>query len=462
MDYLKWMVIFSIPCLALPIKYLILLGVVGVALADSRIVPYEFVYYMRFMPMGVLCLRTLIDLKAKRMAWNNTFSMVKVWIPFLGFALFSVMYSLEPSLSIQRVLSAFFVLIGFGVGIPLYLPDSKRMLKVLFLLSLVLGAAVLYCLSLAGHESAVSTIEDYDRLYGIFRNPNTLGILCMQLFFLLIYLYQKGRDKVLGKIILGVMIAVGVALVASGSRASAVGLVAGLIVLMRGNSQTKRRNLLTVAMLILILVSIVLVAGYFLPSYSVGLFRTDTAGRSGLWQRAWDIYIENSFFGTGFGNGQLLFAADATYLRSIGIYVADPHNSFLQLLIELGFVGLGLAVFAFGIAILRGWRFHYYFEDPQLGVVLSAAIIGSLVDSLFETWLFGFGNAATVPFWLFLGMISQLTDRAAIRAKQMSAMVRYREAMLFSSARIQSGKRRGVKALKGWKDRKVVGTSTMH
>ncbi len=447
MTDLFWLTLFGIPCLVLPVKYLILLGVVGVGIADSRIVPIQFVYYLRFMPMGILCLRVLTDLHVKRTPWNNTFFMIKVWLPFLGFASFSAMYSLDPSLSMQRVLTAIFVLIGFGMGIPLYFLDSKKILEVLHLLTLVMGAAVLYSLSLAGHQSTASPVNDYERLSGIFNNPNTLGILCMQLFFILIYLYQKRKDEILGKFIFAVVLAVGTTMVASGSRASALGLVTGLIVLIGGNSQTRRRTFSTVSMVILILVSIFLVVGYFLPAYSGGLFRTDTAGRSVLWQRSWEVYNDGSFWGTGFGNGLRVFAADATYLRSIGIYAPDPHNSFLHLLIELGFVGLGLALLAVVVTARRAWKCRRYFEDSELGVVLSAVIIGSLVNSFFETWLFSFGNSATVPFWLFLGMLCQQTDRAAIGAKQMSAKVRYREAMLFSSANMKRRKHRSVSAL---------------
>jgi O-antigen ligase len=452
MDYLQWIMLFSIPCLVIPIKYLILLGVVGVGMADSKMVSAEFMYYLRFMPMGILCLRILAGLKAKRPGWNNLFFMVKIWLPFLGFALFSVMFAREPSLAMQRILTAIFVLMGFGMGIPLYFRNTKKMLEILYLLALVMGAGVLYSLSFAsGQQPTSSPMGDYERLSGIFKNPNTLGILCMQLFFVLIYLYQKRRDKILGKLILPVILAVGTTMVASGSRASAVGCVVGLIVFIGGNSRTRRGTFSTVSMVILMLISIFLVAGYFLPAYSGGLFRTDTAGRSVLWERAWEVYADGSILGAGFGNGLEVFAADAAYLRSIGIYAPDPHNSFLHLLVELGFIGLGLTLAAFALTARRTWKCQQCFDDPDLGVALSAVIAGSLVNSFFETWLFSFGNSATVPFWLFLGMLSHQTDMATMRAKQMAAMVRYREGMLFSSANTKRRKVVSVSTLNGKK-----------
>jgi O-antigen ligase len=447
---LVWLSLLGIPCLILPIRYLILLGVVGVGMGDSKLVPYEFMYYLRFLPMGVLCLRTLTDLHLKRLSVKQPLLMAKIWLPLLGFALFSVMYALEPSLSIQRFLSAVFVLMGFGIGIPLYFPNLKKMVGVLDLIAFVMAVAILYSLFWAPRQELTSSYtQDRERLYGIFNNPNTLGILCMQLFFILIYLYQKRKDEVLGKFIFGVMIAVGIALVASGSRASALGLMVGLIVMTWRGSRIGRRPFPTVVRMVLILMSIFLLAGFFFPTYFGSLFRSDSAGRSVLWERAWRLYEDGPFLGTGFGNGHIVFAADLAYLRSIGIYAPDPHNSFLQLLLELGFIGVGLAAFGFVVSLRRAIKYHRVFEDPELGTILLAVIVGSLVNSLFETWLFSFGNSATVPFWFFLGMLCQQTDRAAIRGKLMFPMVRYREAMLFSSANAKRRKVVSVSTLNG-------------
>lgn len=462
MDYLPWILLFSIPCLIIPIRYLILLGVVGVGMADSRMVSYDFIYYLRFLPMGILCLRTLADLHVKRLPSNHPFFMAKIWLPLLGFALFSVMYALDPSLSIQRLLSAVFVLIGFGIGIPLYFSNAKKMIEVLHLITFVMAAAILYSLHLAPQQELASSYsQDPERLYGIFNNPNTLGILCMQLIFVLIYLYQKRKDEVLGKFIFGVMIAVGIALVASGSRASGLGFVIGLIVFTWRSSRIGRRPFSTVLTMILALMSIFLLAGYFLPEYFGSLFRTGTAGRPFLWQRAWELYREGPFLGTGFGNGQIIFAADPAYLRTIGIYAPDPHSSFMLLLLELGFVGIVLAAIGFVVSLRRAFKFHQYFEDPELGSILSAIIIGSLVNSFFETWLFNFGNSATVPFWFFLAMLCQQADRAEVRTRLMFPVVRYRQAKQFSSASVEVRKRRGVEALKDEMNRKRVSTNSM-
>jgi len=284
-----------------------------------------------------------------------------------------------------------------------------------------MGGTILYSLLVTpGHESVSGSQEDYERLYGIFRNPNTLGLLAMQLMFILIYFWQKKREEVIGKFSFGVAITVGVTMVATGSRASALGFTVGLLVLILGYTRVQKKTLPAVWSVLLVLVSMFLVAGYFFPEYSGGLFRTDSAGRSVLWDWTWQAYQNGPFLGVGFGNGAEVFARDALYLKSKGLYAAEAHNSFLALLLELGFIGVGLVLYGFLTLVIRVWKFLPYFEDPKLGIALLAAIFASLVNSVFETWIFNFGNASTVPFWLFVAMVSHQATQAQLRIRYAS------------------------------------------
>jgi hypothetical protein len=56
------------------------------------------------------------------------------------------------------------------------------------------------------------------------------------------------------------------------------------------------------------------------------------------------------------------------------------------------------------------------FEDKRLGAALLGVVIASLTNALFESWLFGFGSASTIPFWLFLALLSHQADVARCRA----------------------------------------------
>jgi hypothetical protein len=90
--------------------------------------------------------------------------------------------------------------------------------------------------------------------------------------------------------------------------------------------------------------------------------------------------------------------------------------------VDLGFVGVILAGIPFVIIIRKAWKFLVWFDDPNLGIALFAVVGGSLANGLFEGWLFGFGSAATVPFWLLLAMLSHQTYQAKLKATYVGSL----------------------------------------
>jgi hypothetical protein len=122
----------------------------------------------------------------------------------------------------------------------------------------------------------------------------------------------------------------------------------------------------------------------------------------------------------GFGASDGLFARDAVYLRSIGIHISGPHSSLFRLLVDLGILGVVVATLAIGRLLRHVWRYLRWFGDPRFGASLLGVVAASLVNSFFESWLFAFGSASTVPFWFFLALLSYQADAARVRT------VRYR------------------------------------
>ena len=90
----------------------------------------------------------------------------------------------------------------------------------------------------------------------------------------------------------------------------------------------------------------------------------------------------------------------------------------MRLLVDLGFVGVALALGAFVATLLQAWRYVRFSRVPELGAALLGATVAGLVNSLFEDWLFGFGSASTVPFWFFLAMLSYQADLAHARVRE--------------------------------------------
>lgn len=388
----------------MPNRVLIFMSVLGVMLTDTPLVPKEAIYFSRFVPSGVLAFRCLHLMLSKGAVSN--YLLVKAWLPFILLSLLSIGYSIDPSLSAQRLLSAAFIVCGFGVGIPLFFPTNTDHQQLIRLIGLLLGSAVLYSLYLTATGSS-HVVQG--RTSGVFRNPNTLGLMAMQAAFLVFFWWQR-ESGAKRKALFVVLLSIVAVLVLSGSRASTLGLAVGALVYVRTLARLERRRLRTIFHLAVVGVILLLVSDSMFPGFFDSLLRTDTSGRTILWERAWTLAQDNLFLGVGFSASDEVFNRDARYLRSIGIYVFGPHSSVMRLLVDLGLVGVGFAAWAFFGILRRVWRYLPYFDDPLLGAALLSAVIASLTDSLFESWLFGFGSAPTVPFWLLLSLLAYQTD----------------------------------------------------
>ena len=419
------MILISVPCLILPINILIGLSIIGVMLADTRIIPKDLIYFSRFVPVGILCLRALAYLVAKKSFKQESYYFVKMWVPFLVLSFISTLYSLQPFITFQRALSALFAIVGFGIAIPLYLPKSSGRSDIIKIASVVIGASILYSLYLGSWGTAMMLEGgEFDRMYGIYINPNTLGLMAMQVFFLLVYWWLRERRDWYRWVLFIVIMLVGVTVLVSGSRASVLGACVGLLMFLKGNRDIYRTAYNRVWTLGLILISAYLIAGYFFPEYLGSVFRTETASRTILWKRAWILSKDAPYLGVGFGGSDPLFAQDAAYLKRIGVAVFGSHSSVMKLLVDLGFIGILLCGFPFALIIYQTWKYLPGFEDPKLGLVLLSFIVASMTDAIFEGWLFGFGSASTVPFWFFLALLCHQAYEAKSRVKLWRGYVR--------------------------------------
>jgi O-antigen ligase len=413
----QWLLLagLGVLCFTLPNALLVPLSVAAVMMADTELLPRTFIYFARFVPIGILALKSLAAFSRKKALVTHPF-ILRAWAPFLALSGVSLIYSTDPWLSAQRYVSALLVFIGFGMGIPLFFPKIQHMRRVINLVGLLMALAIVYSVTQLPSEEAHIVMDGHSRGSGVFRNPNTFGLLAMQAVFLLVYLWQRETRSLKKHTFLVVTIIVGASVLLSGSRASVLGLVIGLLVLVRANltfGTKARSNLLRLVVFVGVML---LVVETVFPQYLGALFRAETWSRSVLWQRAWALAQDNLWFGVGFAGSDGLFARDAHYLESVGISLSGAHSSLFRLLVDLGIVGVALAFIAFERIWRYGWRSIKMFEDRRLGAALLGAVAASLTNALFESWLFGFGSASTIPFWLFLALLSHQADVARYRA----------------------------------------------
>jgi len=151
---------------------------------------------------------------------------------------------------------------------------------------------------------------------------------------------------------------------------------------------------------LLLTVLLLTVLASVLPATHVPLlerFTVSDSGRSSAWVEMVHLWQERPLTGWGFGTTDQLLP---TYMQSIQTVFngANAHNAYVQVLFELGPVGVGIVVGAIALA-LKNLRTPSsdYFEAAVFGGVVSGVI-----NQLFESGLTSAGSIIAFNFWLLV------------------------------------------------------------
>jgi O-antigen ligase len=85
--------------------------------------------------------------------------------------------------------------------------------------------------------------------------------------------------------------------------------------------------------------------------------------------------------------------------------VPEPHNLFLAVWLETGFIGL----LAFLGLLFRALKNAWLWREEKSTALFGALLIGTLTYGLFDTPLFG--NGLAYIFWLNMGALLFLTGK---------------------------------------------------
>lgn len=143
-------------------------------------------------------------------------------------------------------------------------------------------------------------------------------------------------------------------------------------------------------------------------------------GRVALWEKADQLIALNPVLGTGYNAFWISNNLDAEYLwRSLGVNsgaVFNFHNTFRDILVDLGFVGLAL----FGIVALTATLRLFYkvmVEPNFLGILCCTLVVFQLPRLNFE--MIGFSNMHTLTLLIFIvfGYAFRPTQLPAVGAR---------------------------------------------
>ena len=133
------------------------------------------------------------------------------------------------------------------------------------------------------------------------------------------------------------------------------------------------------------------------------------------WGQAFVMFLENPILGKGYGAFAMLYEEDVALVGSYTAqYQLGAHSEYLQVMAELGIVGLGVWVWL-NLAFLRyGFRALKTIDDGfyrSVVIGLMAAEISLMVHFTVNNLLNG--DAIGVPFWGIYGLLPAVVQMAA-------------------------------------------------
>ena len=338
---------------------------------------------------------------ANTMGYKNIFSPL-FYLVYMGLGFVSFTWSTDPGFSalqwlmtFQSLVFAYYfiksikVLDSFFAGhnIRLYhlLGNSVFVLQFVFVAGMWIDPDIFFRLTNGGEEA---------RLGGVMMNPNELGMLAgVGVACLIFDLYrQQNNAWTIVKIII-----IMYALYMTGSRSSLIGV---LLIIFFHINQTKKKGLKMAIMGGVLLVipfainQIILKGG---DKERMEEILTLT-GRLPFWQALITEGLPREPM-LGFGYMRINYK---DFFQSVHTYPGKmTHNTFMQVLMNLGFVGLCVAIFQ------MFFTFHAFFsENKETRLMLIGIFIPVLINSFTEFGIFGESNYGILFYQMMIFSVS--------------------------------------------------------
>lgn len=344
--------------------------------------------------------------KVAQKFFTNDFSLSQSIFLFIAANLMAVVFSSNPSLSINT----FFLKLAEYILIFIIVVDTVNTKKRFSLVVCVLLFSLLF-IGLDGFFQVITKQDLFrhrrlfqSRVTASFINPNDLGSYLITVIPLVLSMIFVNFNKKLKALLLVTALVVLSALMLTNSKGAWFAFLAALLF---SGFYIKKRYVLYI-LLALFAIGLILPLAFNFSSISLVKRMVSFSGDAGaidrkfLWLAALRMFYAKPLFGVGLGtfmeNYQKFWLQPTTE-------IAYAHNCYLQMLAETGFIGLGaflLLLFIWLrkslIRLLRPSNSFYYFSFMGLTVGLIAYLLNSFVDTNF------YSLPIAVLFWFILGM----------------------------------------------------------
>jgi hypothetical protein len=170
----------------------------------------------------------------------------------------------------------------------------------------------------------------------------------------------------------------------------------------------------------------VVLLGLFLLSAGTGVRErarslfdlSENLGRSRIWQANIDMIRDRPLLGWGYGNYRKF--REPYYQRyPEADTTAHAHNSFLQIWVDTGLLGLGAFVYLFAVILKTSWTVYQYLStEPGKSLALGGVlgVVGFLLGGMTQ---YNFGDAEVViVLWATIGVLMRLAAETPLAREQ--------------------------------------------
>ncbi|HKK40241.1 MAG TPA: O-antigen ligase family protein [Cryomorphaceae bacterium] len=362
-----------------------------------------------FKNIYILALAAIAVIERKRFPKINRIYFY--FLPFIVAGLIGMLQSPIPFLAVQKTLS--YILLIFIVPqfvIKAYDDHGTDAIRsIIFFAAFMILMGFVLELADPGYTYARG-----GRFRGVFGNPNGLGIFA-SLVIALVYLARDIYPNLFAKNDLRwLIIPALVSLVLAGSRTS---IIAVIIFFVFTRLYRVSPVIGFMAFLGTAIVSELIASNLVSIISSLGLsefFRVDTleggSGREIAWQLAWQTIQDNFWFGRGFAFDEWIMAKNQEALNDLG-HQGGVHNTYLQIWLNTGIVGLLLFLRAIFLNVIKGAS-RSRLAFPFLWLVMFSILP--------ESWLAASLNPFSILFFIGLTILTDNIFTAEVDEEEKS------------------------------------------
>jgi O-antigen ligase len=367
--------------------------------------------FLRWAALALMAASAVVYARGLGLPRNRWTSVHWGWVALLAIAFGLAPFGVNPKFAAMSAAAVTMLFVASFVTIWCFASTPQRLVEmadVLFKLGAVVTAAGFAFVILPGASAFAES-----RFQGFFNNPNWNGNLSAILLPVALWKARYPRNRMEGRIAVGVALAFAANMLLSGSRGAIVGgFVMGAAAQLRLDRARFFRSLLFLVPLIAL--ALLTQAGRSaLETRAERLARMERVGtlthRTEMWREAWPQVVRHLRLGMGLGNSRFILMSEEEEeaAAKVGATAANLHSQHLLMIAELGVLGLALLWLFFvrvGISGVRMWALPKRpLADLCFALCCSCGVVFG--DSFLHGWMLSAGSAFALLFWTIAALM---------------------------------------------------------